>query len=585
MLRRSSATALLTLGATLTALALVSTPTGAGATPPPNTTERVSVDHTGGDADNLSMWPVISADGNVVLFNSTASDIVNGPGSLGYVRNLTTGITTALPLGQEVANPSLTANGSKVLFDSTRSDLVPGDTNGKRDVFLHDVAAGTTTRVSVDSNGAQFPAGASTTAGISDDGRYVAFVTRTVQTANCQNERVSVRDLTTGQTKVIQRCVLDARLSGDGSAVLAMSASPDNCGYALNVVQRTSLVSTPSGCGNDPVISGNGDVVAFASPSLTATMRGMIAIEVATGVAERVDVADDGTPSNGTYGLGYAGPAISANGRVIAFAANATNLVPGDDSTTDVYVRDRSTGTTRLVSVATDGSTGGQESLEPTISADGRMVAFHSRATDLVAGDGNGVSDVFVRHMAASVPTCGGATPTITGTADDDVLTGTPGNDVIDGLGGNDTIRGLGGNDVICGGAGADTASFSGSTALVVADLALGTASGQGSDTLIGIENLEGSAYADKLKGDAGDNRFTGLGGADAISGFGGADWMDGGAANDKLYGYAGRDTLIGGLGNDLLSGGADVDSLDGGDGTDTCGGDATDTPVTSCEG
>ena len=95
------------------------------------------------------------------------------------------------------------------------------------------------------------------------------------------------------------------------------------------------------------------------------------------------------------------------------------------------------------------------------------MVAFHSRAIDLVDGpDANNLPDVFVRKLVPSVSTCGGATPTVTGTPGNDVLTGTPGNDVIDGLGGDDTIRGQGGNDVICGGAGSDTASFAGSAAL-----------------------------------------------------------------------------------------------------------------------
>ncbi|WP_279235923.1 hypothetical protein [Nocardioides sp. SR21] len=584
MLRRGSrVTALLTLGATVASFALWAPPPGAGATPPPDSTERVSVDVDGADADNLSMYPVISADGGVVLFNSTATDLVDGPGALSYLRDLTTGVTTALPLGQDVGHPSLTGDGSKVVFDSARADLVPGDTNGRRDVFVHDVAAGTTTRVSVDSAGAQFPAGTSTSAGISTDGRYVAFVTRTVQTASCQNDRVSVRDLTTGQTRVVQRCVLDARLSGDASAVLAMSAGPEGCGYALNVVQRTSGVSAPTGCGVDAVISGNGDVVAFASLSATASIRGMIAVDVATGIAERVDVADDGTPGNGVYGLVDAGPVINGNGRLVAFASTATNLVPGDGSTADVFVRDLAAGTTRMVSVATDGTPGSGESLRPAISGDGSILAFHSRATDLVPGDGNGQIDVFARHLVPSV--CASATNAVVGTYGADWLRGTTGPDVFVGLAGDDTFNGLAGDDVLCGGSGSDTATYLDAPAAVEVDLALATATGQGADTFLSVEGVEGSRFNDKLRGTAGPDRFLGLAGADAISGLGGDDLLDGGAGNDKLYGYAGRDALLGGDGNDLLSGGAGVDSLDGGAGADTCGGDPTDAPVTGCEG
>ena len=577
----------LTLGATMAALALVATPTAADATPAPNTTERVSVGPTGGDISGWSLRPHISADGNVVLFDSNAPELAAGQFGSTYVRNLSTGVTTLVPPATNMTNPpELTGDGGKVVFDSWRTDLVPGDTNGKTDVFMYDVAAGTTTRVSVDSNGAQYPSGDSRVAGVSDDGRYVAFVTSTVQTANCQNNRVSVRDLVTGKTKIIQRCVMNAKISGDGTAVLAMTeVGIPGCGYSFTHVELATGVATNVGCGIESAISGNGDVVAFQAYGWNG-LDGFQAFDVASKTYERIDVADDGSPGNGELALVDDGPALSHDGRLVVFASGAINLVPGDGSTVDVFIRDRAAGTTRIVSVATDGSPGSKGSLSPDVSADGTMVAFHSSATNLVAGpDANNGQDVFVRKVVPTAPTCGGLTPTVTGTPGDDVLNGTPGNDVIDGLGGNDTIRGQGGNDVICGGAGSDTASFAGSAALIDADLALGTATGQGSDTLYGIENLEGSAYSDKLKGDAGPNRFIGLAGADAISGFGGADWMDGGQGSDKLYGHADKDTLLGGAANDLLSGGADIDSLDGGDGTDTCGGDATDTPVTACEG
>ena len=94
-------------------------------------------------------------------------------------------------------------------------------------------------------------------------------------------------------------------------------------------------------------------------------------------------------------------PAISADGRFVAFDSEATNLVPGDtNDASDVFVRDRQTGTTRRVSVSSGGAQGNGASFDPAISADGRFVAFNSDATNLVPGDTNGAADVFVRTLA-----------------------------------------------------------------------------------------------------------------------------------------------------------------------------------------
>jgi Ca2+-binding RTX toxin-like protein len=142
----------------------------------------------------------------------------------------------------------------------------------------------------------------------------------------------------------------------------------------------------------------------------------------------------------------------------------------------------------------------------------------------------------------------------VSGTKSDDVLTGDAGDNRLDGLDGNDRLSGLGGDDVLVGGAGADIlnggdgidlASYYTSVAAVNVDLVNHTASGgeaQG-DTLIGIEDLEGSDWHDVLTGDGGDN------------------W---------LYGLDGNDRLLGGNGNDVLIGGAGADVLDGGNGYNT---------------
>ena len=137
------------------------------------------------------------------------------------------------------------------------------------------------------------------------------------------------------------------------------------------------------------------------------------------------------------------------------------------------------------------------------------------------------------------------------GSVFDDSLTGNAGDNVLQGLDGNDTLNGGAGNDTLDGGDGdGDTASYVGAASGITVSLAIAAAQntgGAGTDTLIAIENLTGSAFNDTLTGDLNANS------------------LDGGAGNDTLNGGAGDDTLIGRAGNDTLIGGAGDDTLDGG--------------------
>jgi hypothetical protein len=114
---------------------------------------------------------------------------------------------------------------------------------------------------------------------------------------------------------------------------------------------------------------------------------------------ERVSVDSSGTEGDAASGA----PSISADGRYVAFESDATNLVAGDANTaTDVFVHDRLTGTTERASVDGGGTGGNAASSAASISGDGQRVSFTSFATNLVAGDTNGFSDVFVRDFAAT---------------------------------------------------------------------------------------------------------------------------------------------------------------------------------------
>ena len=132
-----------------------------------------------------------------------------------------------------------------------------------------------------------------------------------------------------------------------------------------------------------------------------------------------------------------------------------------------------------------------------------------------------------------------------------DTIQGNDGNDYLDGWFGDDQLAGGPGNDTIGGYAGTDTATFAGATAGVTASLATNTASGQGTDTFVEVENLTGSNYADRLTGDANANYIYG-GNAD--------DRIDGGSGNDRLSGGNGNDVLRGRTGNDQITGGAGSD-------------------------
>jgi hypothetical protein len=121
--------------------------------------------------------------------------------------------------------------------------------------------------------------------------------------------------------------------------------------------------------------------------------------DLETGITTLASVDSAGLKGNGDSTV----PSISADGRFVAFNSVADNLVPGDTNTlTDVFLHDRLTGTTERISLATDGAQGNLYSFAPSVSADGRWTGFYSEASNLVAGDTNGSDDVFIRDRDAT---------------------------------------------------------------------------------------------------------------------------------------------------------------------------------------
>ncbi len=135
----------------------------------------------------------------------------------------------------------------------------------------------------------------------------------------------------------------------------------------------------------------------------------------------------------------------------------------------------------------------------------------------------------------------------------DDTLVGGSGNDELRGGKGSDTLIGGEGDDTLRGGSGSDTVSYENATGAVNVDLGAGTASGEGNDTITGVENVTGSDFDDTITGDASDNTLSGGAGNDVITGGAGADTIDGGAGDDMIHADA-DDVITGGSGTDTVS-------------------------------
>jgi Tol biopolymer transport system component len=169
---------------------------------------------------------------------------------------------------------------------------------------------------------------------------------------------------------------------------------------AMTLVTRAYEGSIGLGCGANPAISADGTRVAFISDGDnlvrhdTNSAYDVFVRNTTTGLTRRVSVTSTGAQTNG--GLGHL--AISGTGRWVVFGSDAWNIVPGDANLVqDIFVHDLRTGTTRRVSVSSDGTEADAYSTNPAISADGSVIAFESDADNLVASDQNITTDLFAR--------------------------------------------------------------------------------------------------------------------------------------------------------------------------------------------
>jgi Tol biopolymer transport system component len=382
----SLAFALLALGLVLPATA------GAG-------TERVSVTGAGGQADGMSLDPSISASGRFVAFTSLAANLVAGDTN-GYsdvfVHDRRTGRTTRVSVSSRGRQgdrgsyaAAISASGRHVAFCSYASNLAGRDRLPRgledyelepyRDVFVHDRATGRTRMVSGGSRRTlrdpmRTPRAGSCAPSISDDGRSVAYL--------LERTRIPVSDIDRPRH------------------VMLWSAA----GGRRRQLDRDARGGSANGDAAAPAISGNGRLVAFNSGA-TNLVRGDTNGTWDTFVAarsgrrvRRVSV----TPAGGqVVGESIGAVDTSRTGRLVAFRSYARALHPkAQDSFADGYVKDRRTGAVDLVSLGSAGTEANGSLLDLSLSRDGRFAAFSTDAANLVPGETDASSDVFLRDRS-----------------------------------------------------------------------------------------------------------------------------------------------------------------------------------------
>jgi PKD repeat protein len=389
-----------------------------------------------------------SGDGNLFVFSSDADNLVDGDTNAAtdvFLKNLTTGAITRISIapGGEQGNgssffPSISADGTLVAFQSYASNLIANDTNGTADIFVKNLVNGAITLVSADIDG-NIGNNFSSQPAISADGRFVAF-SSTANNLHADDfeptQDVYRKSLVTGAVDLVSITADGTKgnidsgepaISADG-AYVAFSSNADNLAandvnssvdvFRKNFADGTLTLVSANEAGeignansSGPMISALGDLIAFTSsadnliPNDNNLQTDVFVKALTSQTVTRVSVTASGDELNGpSYG-----PTMTGDGRYVAFASDANNAVSGDsNSATDVFRRDLVDGSLTLVSRNDAGGFGNAAAQTPALRGDGRAVAFTSAASNFTTQDTNGQDNVFL--FSSDVPV---STPTI----------------------------------------------------------------------------------------------------------------------------------------------------------------------------
>jgi len=410
------------------------------------TTRLVSANFTGGGGNGDSFPADISTNGQFVLFESAASDLVPGDTNSAsdvFLRDLASGLTTLVSTRTNGAvangpsrNPVMTPDARYVAFVSSGSNLVANDTNGIADVFVRDQITTTTTLASVGarSTGSVTLPAASDVPDITPDGRFVAFFsTATNLVPNTTSAgQIYVRNLAENKTIWVSSNApaiyqtffgslnvisCNHKISSDGNYVAfeACTNAPSGA-FAAGIILRQHLTD-----GTTDIVSTNANVPLMQFEdinTLDMTPDGRFIAFVSNtnggfGSATGIYLWDAQTSTttwisqsrnNGvTAGDSCNWPRIAADGRYVSFLTSATNLTTNSVTGHNFYLRDTQANQTKLLNVAASGlGSVANPWTPPVMSADGRYIAFTCADGNLVANDSNQATDVFVRDMLSA---------------------------------------------------------------------------------------------------------------------------------------------------------------------------------------